>query len=108
MCGDSAGLITPLCGNGMAIAIHSAKLLSDLICKIKMSEKMNMKVRMGLEENYQKVWDENFRRRLKWGRRIQTIFGRPLMTGIGVRSIHFIPPLERWLISKTHGKPLKD
>jgi 2-polyprenyl-6-methoxyphenol hydroxylase-like FAD-dependent oxidoreductase len=27
MIGDTAGLIHPLCGNGMAMAIHSAKLL---------------------------------------------------------------------------------
>jgi flavin-dependent dehydrogenase len=26
MIGDTAGLITPLCGNGMAMAIHGAKL----------------------------------------------------------------------------------
>jgi flavin-dependent dehydrogenase len=26
MIGDTAGLIHPLCGNGMAMAIHSAKL----------------------------------------------------------------------------------
>jgi 2-polyprenyl-6-methoxyphenol hydroxylase-like FAD-dependent oxidoreductase len=27
MIGDTAGLIHPLCGNGMAMAIHSAKWL---------------------------------------------------------------------------------
>ncbi len=31
MAGDSAGLIHPLCGNGMAMAVHSAKLLSELM-----------------------------------------------------------------------------
>ena len=31
MAGDAAGMITPLCGNGMAMAIHSAKILTDLI-----------------------------------------------------------------------------
>ena len=29
MSGDAAGLITPLCGNGMAMAIRSAKILSE-------------------------------------------------------------------------------
>ncbi len=33
MSGDSAGMITPLCGNGMSMAIHSAKILSDCILK---------------------------------------------------------------------------
>jgi hypothetical protein len=27
MIGDTAGLIHPLCGNGMAMAIHSAKIV---------------------------------------------------------------------------------
>jgi len=31
MCGDTAGLIHPLCGNGMAMAIHSAKIASERI-----------------------------------------------------------------------------
>jgi flavin-dependent dehydrogenase len=31
MIGDTAGLIHPLCGNGMAMAIHSAKLCRNTI-----------------------------------------------------------------------------
>jgi flavin-dependent dehydrogenase len=30
MIGDTAGFITPLCGNGMAMAIHGAKLFQKL------------------------------------------------------------------------------
>ena len=33
MCGDSAGLIHPLCGNGMAMAIHAGKIASDVIVR---------------------------------------------------------------------------
>ena len=29
LCGDAAGMITPLCGNGMAMALQSAALASD-------------------------------------------------------------------------------
>jgi len=31
MCGDTAGMIHPLCGNGMGMAIRSAQLASNLI-----------------------------------------------------------------------------
>ena len=31
MIGDTAGLIHPMCGNGMAMAIHSAKIASELV-----------------------------------------------------------------------------
>lgn len=106
MCGDSAGLITPLCGNGMAMAIHSAKLLIGLIADLNIKEKIEMTRRIAFEKSWQNVWSQNFSKRLRWGRRIQTIFGRPAITGIGVHSIHSIPQFERWLISKTHGQPV--
>ncbi|MFT7187537.1 MAG: flavin-dependent dehydrogenase, partial [Sediminicola sp.] len=50
MCGDSAGLIHPLCGNGMAMAIHSAKLVSELVSNY-FKEKTSG--RKQLEEAYQ-------------------------------------------------------
>ena len=108
MCGDSAGLITPLCGNGMAMAIHAAKVLCDLILK---SEILDNRVitaqrRAHLEKMYLKEWQRNFSKRLFWGRTIQKLFGRSALTEVSVKSIHAIPPLERWLIAKTHGKPL--
>lgn len=106
MCGDSAGLITPLCGNGMAMAIHSAKLLSGLVSDMNIKEEIEMTKRIALEKAWQNVWNQNFSKRLRWGRRIQSIFGRSTITGIGVRSIHSIRPFERWLISKTHGQPV--
>ena len=40
MTGDAAGMITPLCGNGMAMAIHSAKIVSDLLVKYTQAEKI--------------------------------------------------------------------
>lgn len=44
-CGDAAGMISPLCGNGMAMAIHSAKILSENIIRHPAN-------RQHLEENY--------------------------------------------------------
>ena len=31
MIGDAAGMITPLCGNGMSMAFHSSKIASEII-----------------------------------------------------------------------------
>lgn len=49
MIGDTAGLIHPLCGNGMAMAIHSAKIVSELVHKYSTGE---IKSRNKLEEKY--------------------------------------------------------
>ena len=29
--GDAAGMITPLCGNGMSMALHSSKIAADMV-----------------------------------------------------------------------------
>jgi len=105
MCGDSAGLITPLCGNGMAIAIHSGKLLSELIPAGKLNS-ITLTQRLDIESSWQKTWNDHFRNRLNWGRKIQAFFGRAALTGMAIQSIHRIPRLERFLIAKTHGTPV--
>ncbi len=105
MCGDSAGLITPLCGNGMAMAIHGARLLCNLIIKLGILDKNTItpQQREILENRYKIEWRKNFSTRLFWGRTIQKLFGNSAITGLGIQAIHAIPPLERWLIAKTHG-----
>ena len=108
MCGDSAGLITPLCGNGMSMSIHSAKVLCDLILKsgILNNSVITAPARGHLEKMYLKEWQRNFSKRLFWGRTIQNLFGKSMLTGVSIKSIHAIPSLERWLIAKTHGNPI--
>ncbi|HAZ24019.1 MAG TPA: FAD-dependent oxidoreductase, partial [Algoriphagus sp.] len=59
MAGDAAGLITPLCGNGMAMAIHSGKLAAEAIHRFDYREEV--------EKNYQRNWNMNFSRRLRVG-----------------------------------------
>lgn len=108
MCGDAAGLITPLCGNGMSMAIHSAKLLCELIAESKVLEQnsISKESRDALELNYRKAWNKNFNKRLIIGRGIQRLFGNSFLTEAGIRCIHAIPTLENWLIGSTHGKPI--
>jgi flavin-dependent dehydrogenase len=109
MCGDSAGLITPLCGNGMSMAIHSAKNLSEIILESRILDNQEIpdNERTKLELEYAKAWKYNFSRRLSWGRSLQNIFGNTALTGISIHLIHAIPYVERLLISKTHGKVIQ-
>lgn len=108
MCGDSAGLITPLCGNGMAMAIHGAKLLSELILKSNVLSVPNVSLanRTSLEIAWKKTWQKNFSARLFWGRTIQNLFGDSFITEIALRTIHAIPALESSLIRRTHGNEI--
>lgn len=108
MCGDTAGSIVPLCGNGMAMAIHAAKLLSELIISTRVldASEISMQDRLLLEERYSKVWKTTFSSRLFWGRNLQSVFGNNSLTEISIRMLHGLPPVEQWLLSKTHGKKI--
>lgn len=101
-CGDAAGMIAPLCGNGMAMAIHSAKLLAESIIQHKdtLDEK-------AIYSHYQKEWKTNFKNRLWIGRTVQQLFGRNFTTEISLRILSSFPFLLQWLISKTHGKVMQ-
>ncbi len=108
MCGDSAGLITPLCGNGMSMAIGGAKLLTGLIEEsgILKYGTVPTPARHQLEGAYRLLWDKQFKARLFWGRTIQRFFGNPLLTSAFLRTVHASPLLEQKLISMTHGEVL--
>lgn len=108
LCGDTAGLITPLCGNGMSMAIAAARLLAHTIIQSRVLQFRSIPAaaREKLEHDYTCAWRRQFSRRLYWGRTIQRFFGEPRLSEIMLRSIHAIPAAERWLIRQTHGEPL--
>lgn len=102
MCGDAAGMITPLCGNGMAMAIHSAKILSSLILAYYQKSKCD---RAGLERKYADAWKNQFGFRLWMGRRIQTLFGNGATSELAVAIGKHVKPVTTFLIRQTHGQP---
>ena len=103
MIGDTAGLIHPLCGNGMAMAIHSAKIVSELVQKYYTNE---IKSRNELEEKYIHEWNLNFKKRLKTGRFLSSILQKPKLSAILMRILIILPFLLPIIIKKTHGKPI--
>jgi len=101
MSGDAAGMITPLCGNGMAMAIHSSKILSDLViqfCDTRMT-------RLELESAYSSAWSKQFARRLWVGRQLQKLFGSTLASDLAVNIALHAQPVASYLVAKTHGDP---
>lgn len=103
MIGDSAGLIHPLCGNGMAMAIHSAKLFSELYLSHK---SLGAVKRINLEQQYALQWNSTFKKRLKTGRSIQNLLLRSYSTSIGFTIAKLFPNLVPTIIKKTHGNPI--
>lgn len=102
MSGDTAGLITPLCGNGMAMAIHSAKILSDTIAEHISLDPWN---RQKLEEAYKQKWDSTFKKRLWVGRKTQSFFGSKWSSNAALSVMKNSPWLAKKIMKNTHGKP---
>lgn len=102
MCGDSAGMITPLCGNGMGMAIHSANILSKIMLE-HWSDVTERRER--IETAYTQAWKATFEKRLWVGRKIQDWFGHPYMSAFAVLAGKTIRPLTKALMKLTHGEP---
>ena len=101
MTGDAAGMITPLCGNGMSMALHGSKIAfeeTDRFLK-------GIITREQMEMNYTKRWKHQFSSRLRTGRIIQRFFGSPLLSNLLISSLKPFPGLVNKLISATHGQP---
>lgn len=101
MVGDAAGMITPLCGNGMSMAIHAGKIAAGYIADF-----LDTKIsRKEMEENYAREWKNQFGKRLKAGRMIQRFFGKVWMSNVFISTMKKLPSLTKKIISLTHGKP---
>lgn len=103
MVGDSAGLIQPLCGNGMAMAIHSAKIASELIVNFYTEKSISRKE---LEEGYTKSWNHNFKKRLKTGRFLASLLQNKRRTTVVMWLLIQFPFLLPQIIKRTHGKSI--
>jgi flavin-dependent dehydrogenase len=105
MSGDTAGMIAPLCGNGMTMAIHSAKILSEKIIAHYKPCNFNPDKRANLELDYTQNWNKQFAQRLWVGRQLQRLFGNDNMTAFTLNTLSHLPSVAQYLISKTHGQP---
>lgn len=101
--GDAAHLIYPLCGNGMAMAIHSGCLAGRLTREYISSGERIFET---LAQRYDLQWQRSFAHRLRWGRLLQTFLTRPQGTDWALRLSYWMPPLFRAAIRHTHGKTL--
>lgn len=101
MVGDACGMITPLCGNGMSMALHASKIAFqniDVFLQGKIS-------RDHMEKQYIHAWNKQFSTRLQTGRFIQSMFGKDWMTNVFIRTVKPFPKFIGYLIRQTHGEP---
>lgn len=103
MVGDSAGLITPLAGNGMSIAIRSGFMAAQLVIEF-LNGNIN---RTELEKLYISNWNSNFRNQLWRGRQLQKLLGKEKTSELAISLLNNLSVLMPLVIRSTHGKILK-
>lgn len=103
MIGDTAALIHPLCGNGMAMAIHSARICAELLVSFLKGE---VPGRTALEKQYIISWNQHFKSRLWMGNTLSTLFEKEYLTEKLLGGMVRLPFLLPLIIKKTHGHSL--
>jgi flavin-dependent dehydrogenase len=99
--GDAAGMIPPLAGNGMSMALHGSKIAYaciDGFLKGRLA-------RYEMEQEYIDGWNALFGKRLWVGRFLQRWFGNERRTNLLLYLLKPFPKLVSFLIRQTHGEP---
>ncbi len=97
--GDSAGMIPPLAGNGMSMAIHSAVLASEVVKQFLLG-KIN---KQEMVKNYESSWNSAFKNRLKMARTLQNIMQIDFATRLSLDVFNLAPSLFKLAARSTHG-----
>lgn len=98
--GDAAGLVAPLSGNGMSMALHSAYLLSS-------RTEQYLKGKLSFDEMhtaYIKDWQNAFGKRFRTAYLLQSFFFNPIAMGLLIKTANLLPSLKSKIIAQTHGK----
>jgi flavin-dependent dehydrogenase len=101
MLGDAAGMITPLCGNGMAMAIRSGKLATESV--IPFCEGLLSREKM--ERQYSQHWNRTFSDQLWFGRQVQRLFGSEFASNVAIQLAINTQWIASTIIRNTHGQP---
>jgi flavin-dependent dehydrogenase len=99
--GDAAGMITPLSGNGMSMALHGSKIAFRCIDAFLRGQL----ARHEMEQEYIDQWNRQFGKRLLMGRLLQRVFGSDSGTNFLIHLLKPFPRLVTFLIRQTHGQP---
>lgn len=94
MIGDASGIVDPLTGNGMAMAIQSAAVAAPHVLRAVEGQRD--------EAGYRRAHAEFFGRRIRWSRRVAMILSRPAVLDAALRAIRS-PGAGRFLLSHTRA-----
>src|SRR5690606_13452152 len=89
LAGDCAGMIAPLAGDGMAMAVQAGILAANSVGRFL----SHLQDAGATKKAYADAWRRTFAGRLRLGRALQGVMLRPRLIGPGLRIMHLVPPL---------------
>ncbi|HEY0155716.1 MAG TPA: NAD(P)/FAD-dependent oxidoreductase [Thermoanaerobaculia bacterium] len=98
MIGDASGVIDPLTGNGMAMAIQSALLAAPML--LRLLESPSQRVR--IEDEYRALHHRFFAKRIAWSRRVALLLSRPRLLDAALATVRS-PLLGNALLRRTRA-----
>ncbi|MFB7813287.1 NAD(P)/FAD-dependent oxidoreductase [Paenibacillus chitinolyticus] len=102
--GDSSAMIPPLCGDGMSMALRSARLCAPLA-----DDYLRGKLSLaGWEEQYVRAVKRTFGRPLRWGRLLQSSLDSPAAVRLLLRLAQLSPGMASGLLEATRLKPERE
>jgi menaquinone-9 beta-reductase len=99
MIGDAAQVIAPLAGDGISMAMDSAKLLANLFY-IKKQRNISDNE---LYETYNHEWQKNFNKRVRTAGFIQRVLFKKIGRRIGLGGVKYFPYALNYIINSTRG-----
>ena len=100
MAGDAAGLITPLAGDGIAMALRGGQLAAAHVLAGLRGQSPAQ-----LRAAYARAWQREFGARLRVGRFAQAFLLRPRFMAVAVRLLRALPALGAYFV--THTRDLR-
>ena len=97
--GDAAGLIAPLAGDGIAMALHSGWLCAQHAQSFLQGDSASE----SLKTNYTRAWGQTFLPRIRLAGWLQTLMLRPLWMRMTLRLFQRAPSLGQWMVTHTRG-----
>lgn len=94
--GDAAGMIAPLCGDGQAMALESGVLLGQMLAA-------NLGHPQAAADLWDVEWKSRFKRRMRLGRFMQPAIHTVQVANAGIRVLHYVPSLRRYLAAATRS-----
>jgi flavin-dependent dehydrogenase len=100
MTGDAAGLIVPLAGDGIGMALEGGYLVSHFLTRFLKGECSPEDLRI----EYARAWKQRFGLRLRIGRALQPLLMTPQAAALMLRVLSVLPPVGQVLLHSTRGK----